>query len=120
MQEFTTSFEILVLAEKQLLYKALVAQLKKDFGRVNVDLKIPENPIPEHLQAELHEKVYRLMLEQFPEYLNLLYIVDVPEHKVRQLEAIDVVDMAKTVSFLILKREWAKVSLRKQQGEWSS
>ena len=108
--------QILTEAEKSQLYSKLVLQLKKDFDLANLNLKIEDNPTPEKLKTELHEKVYRLIMEQFPEYLNLLYIVDVPEVKVKAIETTDVVDMAEAVSFLILKREWQKVNFRQQFG----
>ncbi|WP_422858929.1 hypothetical protein ACOKFD_16505 [Flagellimonas sp. S174] len=108
------SIQVLEEAKRSELYEKLVAQLKKDFELANIRLNISDNPSPEKLKTELHEKVYRLILEQFPEYLNLLYIVDVSEDKVREIETTDVVDMAEAVSFLILKREWMKVSLRRR------
>ena len=114
--DFENSLQLLKDAQKNELYPKLVIQLKKDFELANLRLKISDNPPLEKLKTELHEKVYRLILEQFPEYLNLLYIVDVSEDKVRQIETTDVVDMAGAVSFLILKREWQKVSLRQQFG----
>ena len=114
--DFENSLQVLKEAQKNKLYPKLVAQLTKDFELANLTLKISDNPSPEKLKTELHEKVYRLILEQFPDYLNLLYIVDVPEDKVKQIETTDVVDMAGAVSFLILKREWQKVSLRQQFG----
>ena len=114
--EFDNSLDILEEAQKASLYQKLVVQLEKDFTLANLNLKISENPSPQQLKTELHEKVYRLILEQFPEYLNLLYIVDVPEVKVKAIETTDVVDMAEAVSFLILQREWQKVNLRQQFG----
>jgi hypothetical protein len=60
----------------------------------------------------LHEKIYRLIQYKFAEYLNLLYIIDVPENQVRQLDGSDILELSKQVSFLILKREWQKVWFR--------
>ncbi|WP_435624605.1 hypothetical protein [Flagellimonas sp.] len=114
--QFEDSKQVLEEAKRSELYANLVAQLKKDFELANLQLNVSHNPSPEKLKTELHEKIYRLILEQFPEYLNLLYIVDVSEDKVRQIETTDVVDMAGAVSFLILKREWQKVNLRRQFG----
>ncbi|MEM8845958.1 MAG: hypothetical protein AAFY00_05640 [Bacteroidota bacterium] len=114
--DFENSLQVLLEAQKNELYEKLVVQLKKDFELANLDFKIFDSPSPEELKTILHEKVYRLILEQFPEYLNLLYIVDVSEDKVKSIETTDVVDMAEEVSFLILKREWQKVSMRQRFG----
>jgi hypothetical protein len=65
--------------------------------------------MPEDLKKVIHEKVYVLIVEKFADYLNLLYIIDVPENTVKAIEAIDVVEVADEVTFLILKREWQKV-----------
>ncbi len=112
--KFEDSLALLKQAQKLELYQNLVTQIKKDFGLANVDLKITMNPKPEELRSEIHEKIYLLLLERFPEYLNLLYVVDVSEEKVSHLETNDVVDMAATVSFMILEREFQKVKFRQQ------
>ena len=57
----------------------------------------------------LHETVYNLIQEKFTEYLNLLYIIDVPENQVKALDGSDTLKLSEDVSFLILKREWQKV-----------
>jgi hypothetical protein len=67
---------------------------------------------PEELKIQLHEKIYRLIQYKFAEYLNLLYIIDVPENEIKQLDGSDIVELAGQVSFLILKREWQKVWFR--------
>ncbi|MFT5943056.1 MAG: hypothetical protein ACI9Q4_002324, partial [Sediminicola sp.] len=91
------------------LYGNLVAQLIKDFGLVNIFIELSEGIAPEDLKKAIHEKVYVLIMEKFADYLNLLYIIDVPENKVKAIAAIDVVEVADEVTFLILKREWQKV-----------
>lgn len=91
------------------LYKKLIIQLNKDFLYANIDLDFDEDILPTSLKLLLHEEVYRLIQEKFTEYLNLLYIIDVPEDAVRALNGDDTVILAEQVSFLILKREWQKV-----------
>ena len=50
------------------------------------------------------------------DYLNLLYIIDVPEKVVKAIEATDVVEISEQVTFEILKREWQKVWFRNEYG----
>lgn len=94
------------------LYKKLILQLNKDFLYANIDLDFDVNILPSSLKLLLHETVYRLIQEKFTEYLNLLYIIDVPEHAVKALNGDDIVVLSAQVSFLILKREWQKVWFR--------
>lgn len=91
------------------LYQKLVKQLNKDFLYANIDLDFNDNILPSSLKLLLHETVYKLVQEKFAEYLNLLYIIDVPEHQIKALDGTDTLEMSEKVSFLILKREWQKV-----------
>jgi hypothetical protein len=56
--------------------------------------------------------VFKLIQEKFAEYLNLLYIVDVSEEKIKKLDGSDTLKLSKEVTFLILQREWQKVWYR--------
>tara|TARA_R110002050_G_scaffold57866_6_gene130206 strand:- start:8922 stop:9269 length:348 start_codon:yes stop_codon:yes gene_type:complete len=105
-----TTFENLIEEANQLdLYKKLIQQLNKDFLLANIDLDFHEEVLPSSLKLMLHETVYKLIQEKFTEYLSLLYIIDVPEKQVRDLDGDDVLKLSEQVSFLILKREWQKV-----------
>lgn len=99
-------------AQKEFLYLKLVEQLNKDFNFANepVDFALDISPIA--LKMELHEKIYKLIQHKFAEYLNLLYIIDVPEDQVKKLDGSDIMELAEQVAFLILKREWQKVWFR--------
>ncbi|WP_394343499.1 hypothetical protein [Hyunsoonleella flava] len=91
------------------LYKKLIQQLNKDFLLANIDLDFHVDILPSSLKLILHETVYQLIQEKFSEYLNLLYIIDVPEKQVKDMDGDDVLKLSEDVSFLILKREWQKV-----------
>ncbi len=99
-------------AEKENLYIKLIEQLNKDFNFANEPIDLQIGILPEDLKSELHEKIYRLIQYKFAEYLSLLYIVDVPEEQVKQLDGSDIMELSQQVSFLILKREWMKVWFR--------
>ena len=104
--------ELLSEAEKQNLYSKLIEQINKDFNFTNEAVDFPQSTTPQELKVQLHEKMYRLIQYKFAEYLNLLYIIDVPEETVKQLDGTDLVELSEQVSFLILKREWMKVWFR--------
>lgn len=104
------SFDQLISATEQYgLYRHLIAQLNKDFLLANIDLDLHMDVLPSSLKLILHETVYRLIQEKFAEYLNLLYIIDVPETEIKGLDGTDILKLSEMVSFLILKREWQKV-----------
>ncbi len=108
--EIPVTFEALVEEANALnLYKKLILQLNKDFALANIDLDFHEAILPSSLKLVLHEKLYQLIQEKFVDYLNLLYIIDVPEQQVKALDGSDVLKLSEAVSFLILKREWQKV-----------
>lgn len=104
--------ELLSEAEKQNLYSKLIEQINKDFNFANEAVDFPQSTTPQELKVQIHEKIYRLIQYKFAEYLNLLYIIDVPEETVKQLDGNDLVELSEQVSFLILKREWMKVWFR--------
>ncbi len=99
-------------AQKETLYVKLVEQINKDFTLANegVDFSISITPID--LKIQLHDKIYKLIQHKFAEYLNLLYIIDVPEDQIKKLDGSDLVELSEQVAFLVLKREWQKVWFR--------
>lgn len=109
-----SNFEELVAEVTALdLYASLIIQLNKDLLLAGIDLEFPNDIEPESLYNNLIQTVYFLLREKFMEYLNLLYIIDVPEHQIKQLDGNDLEMLSKNVSFLILKREWQKVWYKK-------
>lgn len=110
-----TTFDGLIqIATKLDLYKKLIKQLNKDFLYANIDLKFDEDVLPSSLKLLLHETIYNLIEEKFTDYLNLLYIIDVSEKKVKQLDGSDIIKLSEQVTFLILQREWQKVWFKSQ------
>ena len=99
-------------AQKEELYIKLIEQINKDFALANESVDFPILISPIDLKIQLHEKIYRLIQHKFAEYLNLLYIVDVPEDQIKKLDGSDLVELSEQVAFLVLKREWQKVWFR--------
>ncbi len=99
-------------AEGENLYLKLIEQMNKDFNLANEGIDFPMSISPNELKIQLHEKIYRLIQYKFAEYLNLLYIIDVPEDQVKKLDGSDIVILSEQVAYLILRREWQKVWFR--------
>jgi len=107
------SFDALILEANQSdLYTKLIIQLNKDLALANVDLNFDEEVLPTSLKLILKDKLFNLIQEKFTEYLNLLYIIDVSEEKVRNLNESDSFELSEQITFLILQREWQKVWYR--------
>ena len=106
---FENSASLLQKAGNENLYEKLIVQLNKDLKLSNIDTEFHPAISPEKLTRDLHELVFRLINEKFADYLNLLYIVDVPESEVKKLDGSDVVNLSEAMVFLVLKREWQKV-----------
>ena len=108
-----SNFETLVEEANSLnLYKKLILQLNKDLLYANVDLEFDEETLPTSLKLVLQDTIFYLINSKFSDYLNLLYIVDVSELKIRELDGNDTVKLSEDVTFLILQREWQKVWYR--------
>lgn len=103
---------LLSQAQKEQLYIKLIEQLNKDFALANEPVEFAEGTSPFELKMAVQDKIFRLIHHKFAEYLNLLYIIDVPEHEVKALNGGDITELAEQVTFLILKREWQKVWFR--------
>lgn len=111
---FFDSETLMQYANSQGLYEALVVQVKRDFTRVNLEIDLGKNPQPKELQVAIREKIYLLLMERFSEYLNLMYVIDIPERVFKDLKITDTVVVAEQVTFLIFKRELQKVAMRKK------
>lgn len=103
---------LLSKAQKESLYFKLIEQLEKDFTLSNQIIDLNEDISPFDLKMELQRRVYDLIQNKFTEYLNLLYIIDVPEKEIKALTSVDLGELSEEISFLILKREWQKVWFR--------
>ena len=99
-------------AERLHLYSKLIKQINKDFLLANIDLDLEDSILPSSLKYVLHEIIFKLIQDKFADYLNLLYIIDVSENKIKQLDGSDSLKLSEEVMFLILQREWQKVWFR--------
>ena len=95
------------------LYQNLVVQINKDFNLANESLDVAIDVEPNELKISVENKIYWLIQNKFAEYLNLLYIIDVSEPQIKELDGSDIKQLSEQVAFLILKREWLKVWYRK-------
>ncbi len=113
-EDHVNSIRILRKAQEEKRYTKLVLQLLKDFQLANVSLGITLLVTPEEVKSAVHEKVYYLHMEKFDDYLNLMYVVDVPENAFKNGSYSDVVDFTERATYHILRRELEKVRLKEE------
>ncbi len=114
--DFRSAQLLLKNAEEKELYTNLIQQLNKDLIRANTELQFAATTKPEYLIETLRIFIKDLMLKRFPDYLNLLYVIDVSERTLKKMNDTPPELIIDTVVLLILKREWQKVyykSIRK-------
>ncbi|PHS60677.1 MAG: hypothetical protein COB12_12920 [Flavobacterium sp.] len=109
MKNLQTTDEIITQSETLQLYHKLILQLNKDFQRAAITEAFLETVSPSELKSKLQEIVFDLYQNHNSEYLNLLYIIDVSEKKIKNIEGKDMVEISKQITYLILLREWQKV-----------
>ncbi|OUR94717.1 hypothetical protein A9Q87_03535 [Flavobacteriales bacterium 34_180_T64] len=114
MLALKTPQDILDASLKSELYQKLIQQLNKDFRFANIYFEVEVDVSPQVLITQLHETVFRLIQINFTDYLNLLYIIDVSEKLIKELDGSDALKLSEQVVFLILKREWQKVWFKNQ------
>jgi hypothetical protein len=91
------------------LYAQLIAQLNKDFQLVNVTSSFESTNSPTELKKELFAILLHLINNQYDDYLNLLYRIDVPESELAKLKNDNLTTSMEEITYLVLKREYQKV-----------
>ncbi|NJB36286.1 hypothetical protein [Croceivirga sp. JEA036] len=112
--EGKSGVEVLQLARGKGWYPALVQQLQKDFGLARIDFKANEEMSVKSLKRLVKEKVFFLLMEDYPSLLNLLYVMDIEERKLQEIKAQGVVEVADEISDVLLRRMFKKIWLRKK------
>lgn len=59
-------------------------ELNKDFKRTNIDIDFIKDISPSDLKLKLNNAIHNLILNAYSEYLNLPYIIDVSEEKIKK------------------------------------
>ena len=103
------SLELLQKVEVENLYKNLIKQLNKDFLLSNLSESFELSIMPIQLKETLSEILLKLLTNQYDDYLNFLYRIDVPEKELLTIKSNNLATIVEQITFLILKREYQKV-----------
>ena len=98
------------------LYLALIRQLNKDLMLANLEYSILEKVTPDVLIEQLTSIIADLINNDFNSFLNLLYRIDIPEYKIKELSKINQEVYMNSISFFVLERVWKKVWFKKNYG----
>ncbi len=113
-EHHVNSIKVLRKAQEENRYTKLIVQLLKDFQLANISVGFTLLITPEELKREVHEKIYFLLMEKFNDYLNLMYLIDVPEKAIVGSKEADIVEFAEMATFLVLRRELQKIRLKEE------
>ena len=108
-ENFPDISAVIERAKSEGLYEQLIEQLKKDFETVGILLDVSSDITSFELKEVLGSVLNQLITTNFSAYLNLLYIVDVPEKLLKVLSKDKSEVFITQLSLVILKREWLKV-----------
>ncbi|WP_372793308.1 hypothetical protein [Lutibacter sp.] len=103
------ALELLQKVEVENLYQHLIMQLNKDFQLSNLSENFELSYTPIQLKKVLNKLVLNLLTNNYDDYLNLMYRIDVPEKELATLKAENLETTVEQITFLILKREYQKV-----------
>lgn len=90
MSELDSSNQLFVLITKNDLFTKLVAQLNKDFRFAGLADEFSDTIDPKELRPQLTSVVFRLINNNFTDYLNLLYRIDISETQIKNLDGSDI------------------------------
>ena len=113
MLEAQNSLELLKVVKTENLLSKLIEQLNKDFQLSGMCKKVESTCLIEDLIKELTETILNLIQFKYDDYLNLMYRVDVSEKDLATITSNDLTTTVNEIAFLILKREFQKVWLKK-------
>ena len=95
--------------ENKHLLVELIRQLNKDLILAGLHFQMPEETNAKEVVSELRSILLGLISNDFGDYLNFLYRVDVSENKLKSLNEITPDKIATKVTRMVLEREWQKV-----------
>ena len=110
--ELSKSLVLLESISDQQLYTNLIAQLNKDFMLAGTDFSFEKELSPHVLVKVVRSAIHDLIVNDFNNFLNLLYVVDISEYQIRKLDTSNPEILADEITPILLKRVWKKVWLR--------
>jgi len=95
--------------QKEKLMQELVKQINKDASLSGIDFYLNEDSTVENIVDNLNNLITGLIKNDFNGYVNFLYRIDVSESELVKIREMDLNDLSKNITILLLKKEWQKV-----------
>ena len=105
--------ELIVAISTDEIISAMIQQLNKDFQLCNLRIAFKLDLLPSELFKKLSQDILVLITNQYDDYLNLLYRIDISETELLQLKNSNSEQTSDQITFLILKRVYQKVWLKR-------
>jgi len=99
---------------KENLLKDLILQINKDAQMVGIDFDLKANSSPINIVSGLKKLLYHLIKNNFSDYVNFLYRIDVSENQLVAFQGMELELLVEKATFLILRKEWQKVCFRRK------
>jgi len=116
--EHLIDFENFLKAPTDLhLYNVFLKQLEKDFLRAGIDFEIHAEEAPNLLKERLQFLIDNFLSTAENRLVTLFYIIDIPENFLKECLSGDIPNPAEAITFLLLKREWQKVVMRRKYSQ---
>lgn len=101
--------ELLNAIEAENLLIKLIEQLNKDFLLSNINHHFELSISTIELKEHLNDFLMNLFINNYDDYLNVLYRIDVSEKELETIKGASLKENIHIISFLVLKREFQKV-----------
>lgn len=112
MLQSRDSIELLKSVEVKNLYTKLILQLNKDFLLANLNTSFDLSATPVNLKQKLSDTLLNLITNQYDDYLNLLYRIDISERELLKIKSESLPTVIDQLTYVLLKREYQKVWFR--------
>ena len=95
------SLELLNIVESENLFQNLILQLNKDFQLSNLSESFELSITPIQLKEQLNKIIVNLLTNNYDDYLNFLYRVDVPEKELLTIKSNNLEATINQITFFI-------------------
>jgi len=101
--------ELLNKSISENLFIKIIQQLNKDFLLANISHHFSEAISPSELKNTLTTILNKMMVNNYDDYLNLIYRIDISEKDLVKVKGQTLNLIVEEIAYLILKREYQKV-----------
>ncbi len=114
LPENNNIIQLIDQVQKENLLLKLVQQINKDVNLVDSNFYLSENSTPQNIILNLQKLLIDLISNNFSDYVNLLYRIDISEKEIVKIQDLEVNALTEKAAILILRKEWQKVWFKRK------